>query len=392
MKRTIEEIDVRGKKVFLRVDFNVPLDDSGNVTDSNRIVRELPTIKYLLSQGARLIICSHLGRPKGEPNPKMSLLPVAKHLFNFLSCKIRFSPAAIGDVAKQKIEETGEGEILVLENIRFYKEEEENNPVFAQKLAELADIYVNDAFGCAHRKHASTYGIAQLLPNAVGYLMGAEINGITGTLENPERPFVAILGGAKVSDKLPIIHNLLTKCDSILIGGGMAYTFLAAQGKLIGKSLHEAESLEDAKAILAEAESRGVELLLPIDHICTTTFSPTSEGVYVNGNIPEELMALDIGKKTIKLYNSRISEAKTIIWNGPMGVFEFEHFKEGTKQVAKAVAKAKCKSIVGGGDSIAAVNEFKLADKMFHISTGGGASLKLIAGEALPGVEVISEV
>lgn len=392
MKRTIEDIDVKGKRVFLRVDFNVPLDDSGNVLDSNRIVAELPTIKYLLGQGAKVIICSHLGRPKGEPNSKLSMLAVAKHLVKFLNCKIRFSPSAIGDVAKEKVEETNEGEVLVLENIRFYKEEEENSPVFAAKLAELADIYVNDAFGCAHRKHASTYGLAQLLPNAVGYLMGKEINSIRGALDKPEHPFIAILGGAKVSDKLSVVNNLIEKCDCVLIGGGMAYTFLKAKGVEIGQSLFEENCLHDAKQILQKAEEKGVELCFPVDHVCATVFSPSADAVKVNSqNIPASLMGLDIGKKTTKLYVSKIKNAKTIIWNGPMGVFEYKNFSGGTKKVAKAVAKNKGITIIGGGDSISAINELKLADKIYHISTGGGASLKLIGGDVLPGVDVISD-
>ncbi|MBO5884899.1 MAG: phosphoglycerate kinase [Clostridia bacterium] len=393
MKRTIEDIDVKGKRVFLRVDFNVPVDDDGNVMDSNRITRELPTINYLIQRGAKVIICSHLGRPKGKPNPKLSMVSVAKHLINFLHCKVRFSPSAIGDVAKEKVAELADGEVLVLENIRFYEEEEQNSPLFAAKLAELADIYVNDAFGCAHRKHASTYGIAKLLPNAVGFLMGKEINTITKALENPVRPFVAILGGAKVSDKLPVIHNLINKCDSVLIGGGMAYTFLKAKGCEIGKSLYEEECLEDAKSIIEEAEAKGVELLLPVDHFCSTVFSPTADSIKVDSaSMPTNLMGLDIGKKTLKLYTKKIKKAATIIWNGPMGVFEFSGFKGGTKGVAVAVAKNKGKTIVGGGDSISAINEFKLANKIYHISTGGGASLKLIGGEELPGVEVIAEV
>lgn len=393
MKRTIEDIDVSGKRVFLRVDFNVPLDDDGNVTDSNRIISELPTIKYLLEKQAKVIICSHLGRPKGKPNPKLSMVSVAKHLINFLSCKVRFSPSAVGDIAKEKVAELNNGEVLVLENIRFYEEEEQNSPIFAAKLAELADIYVNDAFGCAHRKHASTFGLAKLLPNAVGFLMGKEINTISKALENPERPFVAILGGAKVSDKLPVIKNLINKCDSVLIGGGMAYTFLKAKGYEIGKSLFEEESLEVAKQVIAEAEEKGVELVLPIDHYCSTVFSPTADSIKVDSvSMPANLMGLDIGKKTLKLYIKKIKKASTIIWNGPMGVFEFSNFKNGTKDIAHAVAKNKGKTIVGGGDSISAINEFKLASKIYHISTGGGASLKLIGGEELPGVEVITEL
>lgn len=393
MKRTIENIDVQGKRVFLRVDFNVPLDDNGNVLDASRIIKELPTIKYLLSKGAKVIICSHLGRPKGVPNEKLSMLAVAKCLVQYLHCKVRFSSTAIGEEAKQKAMALEDGEVLVLENIRFYKEEEENSPVFAQKLADLAEVYVNDAFGTAHRKHASTYGIAKLLPNAVGFLMGKEINTITSVLDNPEHPFVAILGGAKVSDKLMVVHNLIKICDTVLIGGGMAYTFLKAKGIEIGKSLYEENCLEDAKEILLEAEKNNTKILLPVDHVCATLFSPNAAAFNVKTqSIPASMIGLDIGKNTIKMFSDEIKNAKTIIWNGPMGVFEFVNFRKGTKKIAKMVAKNKGKSIVGGGDSISAINILKLSDKIYHISTGGGASLKLISGEALPGVEVISEI
>ncbi len=393
MKRTIKDIDVKGKKVFLRVDFNVPLDDSGNITDASRITKELPTIKYLIAHGARVIICTHLGRPKGEPNPRLSTIVIAKYLVGVLHCKIKFSPTDIGDEVKKMADELQDGEILVLENIRFYKEEEENSPIFASKLASLADIYVNDAFGTAHRKHASIYGVAKLLPNAVGFLMGNEINTITEVLEKPEHPFVAILGGAKVSDKLAVVHNLIKLCDTVLIGGGMAYTFLKAQGAKIGKSLYEENCLEDAKAILEEAKQNNKEIILPIDHLASTILSPNATVIKIpTKDIPDSLVGLDIGKKTIKLFVKKIKQAKTIIWNGPMGVFEYEAFKRGTKKIAKAVAKNKGKTIVGGGDSIAALHALKLDKDIYHISTGGGASLKLIAGESLPGVDVISDV
>lgn len=393
MKRTIKDIDVQGKRVFLRVDFNVPLDDSGNITDASRIVKELPTIKYLISHGARLIICTHLGRPKGEPNPRLSTIVIAKYLVGVLHCKIKFSPTAIGDEVKKMTDELQDGEVLVLENIRFYKEEEENSPIFANKLAQLADIYVNDAFGTAHRKHASIYGVAKLLPNAVGFLMGNEINTISEVLENPEHPFVAILGGAKVSDKLGVVHNLIKLCDTVLIGGGMAYTFLKAQGANIGKSLYEEQCLEDAKAILKEAQENGKEIILPIDHVASTILSPNATVIKIaTKDIPDSLVGLDIGKKTIKVFVKKIKQAKTVIWNGPMGVFEYEAFKNGTKKIAKAVAKNKGKTIVGGGDSIAALHALKLDKDIYHISTGGGASLKLIAGESLPGVDVISDI
>ena len=393
MKRTIKDIDVAEKRVFLRVDFNVPLDDSGNITDASRIIKELPTIKYLIAHDARVIICSHLGRPKGEPNPRLSMLVVAKYLVGVLHCKIKFSPNAVGEQAQKMADELNDGEVLVLENIRFYKEEEENSPIFASKLASLADIYVNDAFGTAHRKHASIYGVAKLLPNAVGFLMGNEINTISEVLEKPDHPFVAILGGAKVSDKLAVVHNLIKLCDTVLIGGGMANTFLKAKGVNIGKSLYEEECLEDAKSILEEAKQNNKTLILPVDHIASTILSPNSEAYKISTqDIPDSLVGLDIGKKTIKLFVKKIKEAKTIIWNGPMGVFEYDAFKKGTKKIAKAVAKNHGKTIVGGGDSIAALHALKLDKDIYHISTGGGASLKLIAGESLPGVDVITDI
>ena len=393
MKRTIKDIDVQGKRVFLRVDFNVPLDDSGNITDASRIIKELPTIKYLISHGARLIICTHLGRPKGEPNPRLSTIVIAKYLVGVLHCKIKFSPNAVGDEAQKMADELQDGEVMVLENIRFYKEEEENSPLFANKLAQLADIYVNDAFGTAHRKHASIYGVAKLLPNALGFLMGNEINTISSILEKPEYPFVAILGGAKVSDKLAVVHNLIKLCDTVLIGGGMAYTFLKAKGVNIGKSLYEEQCLEDANSILKEAQENNKEIILPVDHIASTILSPNASVIKIpTQDIPESLVGLDIGKKTTKIFIKKIKQARTIIWNGPMGVFEYEAFKNGTKKIAKAVAKNKGKTIVGGGDSIAALHALKLDKDIYHISTGGGASLKLIAGESLPGVEVISDI
>lgn len=392
MKKTIEDINVSGKRVFLRVDFNIPLDDSGNILDASRITAELPTIKYLLRKGARLIICTHIGRPKGDNNAKLSTVCIAKYLVNILNCKIRFSPAAIGEIAKKKVAELQDGEVLVLENIRFYPEEEENSPLFASRLAELADIYVNDAFGTAHRKHASTYGVAKLLPSAVGYLMGKEINTIESALENPERPLLAILGGSKISDKLSVVSNLVKKCNVVLIGGGMAYTFMKAQGTEIGKSLFEEGQVETAKAILSEAEKSGVNIVLPVDHICSNVFSPSALPIKIKTkNIPVDLLGLDIGKKTTNLFCDYIKNAKTIIWNGPIGVFEFDAFRKGTKKIAKAVSKANAKTIVGGGDSIAALSMLGLTKQVYHISTGGGASMKLIAGEVLPGVSAISD-
>lgn len=392
MKRTIEDIDVKGKRVFLRVDFNVPLDDNGNITDDTRIIAALPTIKYLLSKGARLIICSHLGRPKGEFNMKYSLMPVAKRLVDLLINKIYFGKDIVGPDAMEKAKKLNVGEILLLENIRFLKGEENNDPELAQKLASMADVYVNDAFGTAHRNHASIVGVPKLLPNAVGFLMGKEVNTILSTLENPQRPFVAILGGAKVADKIYVVLNLLKKVDTICIGGGMAYTFLKAKGVKVGQSIVDEEKVELAGQMLAEAEKRKVKILLPIDNLCASVFSPTAKAIKIKGDIPDNMMGLDIGPKTIKLFKNELKKAKTVVWNGPLGVFEFENFSKGTEKIAKAVARVKGKTIVGGGDSIAAVHRLGKTKKITHISTGGGASLQMLEGKPLPGVEVIDNI
>ena len=393
MKRTIEQLNVRGKKVLLRVDFNVPLDDNGNITDETRIIKELPTIKYLLSKGAKLIICSHLGRPEGEFNMKYSLMPVAKRLVDLLINKIYFAKDVVGPDAIAKAAALNEGEILLLENLRFFKEEEKNDPVFARKLAALADVYVNDAFGTAHRSHASIVGVAKLLPSAVGFLMGKEVNTLLSTLNKPQRPFVCVLGGAKISDKIYVVMNLLKIADTICIAGGMGYTFLKAQGYSVGNSMVDNEKITLAKQILDEAERRNVKIVLPVDHLCASVFSPTAKAVKVKQiNIPDGLSGLDIGPKTLKMFKKELSQAKTVIWNGPLGVFEFENFSKGTFQVARFLAKIKAKTIVGGGDSIAAINKTKKADKISHISTGGGASLKMLEGEMLPGVEVIEDL
>lgn len=393
MKKTIEDIDVQNKRVLLRLDLNVPLDETGHITDDTRIRMALPTIKYLLNNGAKLIICSHLGRPKGEYNERYSLIPVAKRLVELVLNKITFAKDIIGEEAKTKAMALKPGEILILENLRFYAGEEKNDPIFAKKLASLAEIYVDDAFGTAHRTHASTYGVARLLPNAVGFLMGKEINTIMNAIETPDRPFVAVLGGAKISDKIYVVMNLLKKVDTLLIGGGMAYTFLKAKGIKVGNSLVDEEKLELAKNILLEAEKSNIKVLLPVDHLCANVFSPNAEAIKINGeDIPDELQGMDIGPKTVKLFAKEISKAKTIIWNGPMGVFEFNNFSKGTKQIAKYVSSVKGKSIVGGGDSISAIHKLGKAEKIYHISTGGGASLKLLEGELLPGVEVIQDI
>jgi len=393
MKRTIEQLNVRGKKVLLRVDFNVPLDDNGNITDETRITKELPTIKYLLSKGAKLIICSHLGRPEGEFNMKYSLMPVAKRLVDLLINKIFFAKDVVGPDAVSKANALGEGEILLLENLRFFKEEEKNDPVFTRKLASLADVYVNDAFGTSHRAHASIVGVPKLLPSAVGFLMGKEVNTLLSTLKNPQKPFVCILGGAKISDKIYVVMNLTKIADTICIAGGMAYTFLKAQGFSVGNSMIDEEKIGLAKQILDEAQRRNVKILLPVDHLCATVFSPTSKAIVVRQtNIPEGLTGLDIGPKTLKMFKKELSQAKTVIWNGPLGVFEFENFSKGTFQVAKHLARIKARTIVGGGDSIAAINKTGKAEKISHISTGGGASLQMLEGQPLPGVEVIEDL
>ncbi|MGI5842241.1 MAG: phosphoglycerate kinase [Christensenellales bacterium] len=393
MKRTIEQIDVKGKRVLLRVDFNVPLDEHGNITDDTRIIETLPTIKYLLSKGAKLIICSHLGRPKGERNMKYSLAPVARRLIDLLLNKVYFARDTVGKDAVEKAKKLGTGEVLLLENLRFHAEEEKNDPIFASKLAALAEVYVNDAFGTSHRAHASIVGVARLLPNAIGFLMGKEVNTLLSVLQDPERPFVAVLGGAKISDKIYVVMNLLRKADTICIGGGMAYTFLKAKGHEVGASLVDEEKLELAANILKEAETRGVRIILPVDHKCATVFSPSSKAIKVKKpDIPKNLIGLDIGNKTIRLFKRHLEIANTVIWNGPLGVFEFDNFSKGTKSIAKYIAKLKSKTIIGGGDSIAAVNKTGKAKNIWHISTGGGASLKLLEGTELPGVDVIEDV
>lgn len=392
MKRTIRDIDVAGKTVFLRVDFNVPIDDNGIITDDTRIRLELPTIRYLLQHNAKVIICSHLGRPNGEKNPKYSLLPVAKYLVKELLGRVFFVGDCIGTEVEVKAKSLKPGDVLLLENVRFYKEEENNDPIFAKKLASLADIYVDDAFGTAHRKHASNYGVASLLPNAVGFLMGKEINAIKSVIDNPERPLVAILGGAKVSDKIQLINHLLDRCNTLLIGGGMAFTFLKAQGINVGNSLVDNEKLDLAREIIQKAKEKSVKLVLPIDFLCATEFSPNAKAKKFKELIPDGYQGLDIGPKTIKLFKNEIKQAKSIVWNGPLGVFEFKNFNKGTIEVAKMILKFKGKAVVGGGDSVSAIKKVGNTDKIYHISSGGGASLKLMAGENLPGVDVIEDL
>ena len=390
MKKTIKDLDVKGKKVLLRVDFNVPMEN-GVITDDNRILESLATINYLIDNGAKLIVCSHLGRPKGKVDLKYTLKPVADRLASLVKAPVYFAEDTVGPDAKKKAKALKEGEILVLENLRFQAEEEANDPKFVKKLASLADIYVNDAFGTAHRKHASTYGVAELLPNAVGFLMGKEIKVIDGLLTNAEKPFVAILGGAKIEDKIPVIENLIKKVDTILIGGGMAYTFIKAEGGKIGASLVDDSKLDLAKKLLKKAEKKGVKIVLPVDVVANTEFADKGKiKKFPANNIPDNYQGLDIGPKTVKIFKSYIKNAKTVIWNGPVGVCEFNHFKVGTDKVAKALAKSKAFSFIGGGDSAAAIIKLGYARKISHISTGGGASLTMLEGKKLPGVEVIS--
>lgn len=392
-KKTIQDIDVSGKRVLVRVDFNVPLAEDGTVSDDKRIVAALPTIRYLLEHNAKVILCSHLGRPKGQVNPKYSLAPVGARLSELLpDTKIWFAEDTVGESAKTAIDDMEDGEIVLLENVRFYPEEEKNDPEFAKKLASLADIFVSDAFGTVHRAHASTAGVAAYLPAVAGFLIGKELGVMGEALDNPKRPFVAILGGAKVADKIGVIKNLLGKCDSLIIGGGMAYTFLKAQGYGIGTSLLDAGSIDLAKDIMAEAKAKNVNFLLPIDTVVATEFDANAEHKVVpSTEIPDGWMGMDIGPKTAELFKKTIVEAATVVWNGPMGVFEFPAFAEGTKKVAEACAECAGTTIIGGGDSASAVKKLGFADKMTHISTGGGASLEFLEGKTLPGVAVLND-
>lgn len=391
-KKTIEDIEVAGKKVLVRCDFNVPLDENKNITDENRLIGALPTIKYLIDHKAKVILCSHLGRPKGEFNPKFSLAPVAKRLSELLGQEVKMADDVIGDSAKALASSLKDGEVMLLENVRFHKEEEKNDPEFAKALASLAEVYVNDAFGTAHRAHASTAGVANYLPAVCGYLIKKEIEIMGKALSNPERPFVAILGGAKVSDKIGVIENLLDKVDYLIIGGGMAYTFLKAKGYEIGTSICEDEKIELATNIMEKAQQKGVELLLPVETVVAKEFSADSEPVVVpSDKIPADMMGMDIGPKTIELFSEVVKKAKTVIWNGPMGVFEFPKFAVGTKAIAKALAETDAVTIIGGGDSAAAVAQLGFADKMTHISTGGGASLEYLEGIELPGIAALND-
>ncbi len=385
-KKTVEDIDVSGKKVLVRCDFNVPMKD-GVITDAKRIVEALPTIKYLLSHNAKVILCSHLGRPKGEFNMKYSLAPVAEKLSELLGAKVEIASDVIGADAKAKAAALKEGQAMLLENVRFHAEEEKNDPAFAKELASMADIFVNDAFGTAHRAHASTAGVADYLPAVCGYLIQKEITIMGGALENPKRPFVAILGGAKVSDKIGVIKNLLNKVDTLIIGGGMAYTFMAAKGHNIGTSICEEDKIDLAKDLMAEAKEKGVNFVLPVDNIVGREYKEDTVFMRIYSNaIPDGWMGLDIGPTTQELFAKTLIGAGTVVWNGPMGVSEWEHFASGTKSVATAVAESGAVSIIGGGDSAAAIEKLGFADKMTHISTGGGASLEFLEGIELPGI------
>lgn len=391
-KKTVDDINVKGKKVLVRCDFNVPIID-GKITDENRLTAALPTLNKLINDGGRLILCSHLGKPKGEPKPELSLAPVAKRLSELLGKEVVFAAddEVVGANARAAVEKMQDGDVILLQNTRYRKEETKNEEAFSKDLASLAEVFVNDAFGTAHRAHCSNVGVTKFLsPNVVGYLMQKEIDFLGNAVTEPKRPFVAILGGAKVSDKINVISNLIEKVDTLVIGGGMAYTFLGAMDYNIGKSLFEADKVDLAKEMLAKAEERDVRLLLPIDHVVAQEFkNDTPREIVRRGGIEDDWEGMDIGPDTIKEFAKKIEKAKTVVWNGPMGVFEFENFAVGTKAVAEACAKAAengATVIIGGGDSAAAVNQLGFGDKMTHISTGGGASLEFLEGKELPGV------
>ena len=390
-KKSIEDIDVRSKKVLVRCDFNVKMED-GVITSDKRIVASLPTIKYLIDNGAKLILCSHLGRPKGQVNPEFSLAPVAKRLSELLGKDVIMANDVVGEDAYAKAAALKDGEVLLLENVRFEPGETKNDPELSKKFADLAEIFVNDAFGSAHRAHSSTAGVADHLPAVCGYLIQKEINFIGGALEDPKRPLVAILGGAKVSDKIGVINNLIEKCDTIIIGGGMAYTFFKAMGYNIGTSICEDDRIEDAKEMMDKAKAKGVNFLLPQDNVLGREYDRDTEHKIVSSDsIPDDWMGLDIGPKTTEMFANALNGAGTVIWNGPMGVSEWENFANGTIGVAKAVAESGSISIIGGGDSAAAVQKLGYADKMSHISTGGGASLEYLEGKVLPGIACLNE-
>jgi len=396
-KLTIDNLQLKGKRVLMRVDFNVPIDENQNITDDTRIRASLPSILKVINDGGRLILMSHLGRPKGKPNPKYSLKPVAEKLSQLIGKEVKFAPDCVGEEIKKMSDELKDGEVLLLENLRFHEEEEKNDAEFAKKLAELGDVYVNDAFGSAHRAHASTEGVTKhFRENAAGYLMQKELEYLSKAVGNPERPYTAILGGAKISGKIDVIQNLMSKVDNLLIGGGMAFTFLRAMGLEIGKSLLEEDRIEMAKEILEKAKTQNINLVLPVDVVIANSFSNDAKTEIVDVNsIRPDWQGLDIGPKTIELFKSYIGNSKTVVWNGPMGVFEFDNFAKGTFEIAKALADASQNgvvTIVGGGDSSAAIAKAGLEDKVSHVSTGGGASLEFLEGKALPGVIALTDL
>ena len=393
MKKTVRDIEVKGKRVLVRCDFNVPMQD-GKITDDTRIVSALPTINYLTEHGAKVILMSHMGRPKGEPVKEYSLQPVARKLSELTGNNVIFaaSDKVVDDSVETAAANLAEGEIMLLENVRFRKEETKNEPSFAKELASLGDIFVNDAFGTAHRAHASTAGIADYLPCVSGFLIEKEVKFLGSAVENPKRPFVAIMGGAKVGDKIPVIENLLKKVDVLIIGGGMSYTFFKAEGLEIGTSILDEDNVQLASQLLKKAEESGVKMLLPVDTICAKEFKNDTEfAAFDKDKIPSDYMGMDIGPKTIQLYEEAIAKAATVVWNGPMGVFEMPNFAKGTRAIAEALAESDAVTIIGGGDSAAACEQFGLKDKMTHISTGGGASLEFLEGKTLPGIAVIQD-
>ena len=391
-KKTIKDVDLKGKRVLIRVDFNVPLDDNLNITDDIRIRAALPTIKYALDKGAKVILMSHLGRPDGQVNEGLRLTPVAKRLRELLNRPVTALKDCIGEDVTKTVAAMKAGDVVLLENLRFHAEEEKNDPNFAKELASLGDVFVNDAFGTAHRAHASTEGVTHYLPSVAGFLLEKEIQYLGNTVDNPKRPFVAILGGAKVKDKIKVIDNLLNKVDALLIGGGMAYTFLKVQGKTIGSSKLDKDGLDTAKNALDKAAKKKIPILLPIDHIIGDKFDASANVKTVGEDIPDGWMGLDIGPKTIKLFEDKLKTAKTIVWNGPLGVFEMDKFAKGTEDVAKFIAGLKgVVSIIGGGDTAAAMVKFKVEGKMTHISTGGGASLEYLEGRGLPGIDALND-
>ena len=394
MKKTIRDIELKGKRVLIRCDFNVPLDSNQNITDDTRIRAALPTLEYMIEHGAKVVVMSHLGRPKGKAAAEFSLAPVAVRLSELLGKPVAFADCdvVIDDAVEAKAASLKNGDVLLLQNVRFRKEETDNEAGFAKELASLGDVFVQEAFGTAHRAHASTAGIANYLPCVSGFLIEKEVKFLGSALQNPQRPFVAIMGGAKVGDKIKVIENLLTKVDTLIIGGGMSYTFYKAMGLEIGTSILDADNIDLAKMLLEKASSLNVKFLLPVDIVCADEFSNDAKHkTYSRDKIPSDMMGLDIGEETIKLYSEEIAKAKTVVWNGPMGVFEMENFAKGTKAIAEALAVSDATTIIGGGDSAAAVEQFGLADKMSHISTGGGASLEFLEGKILPGISIIEE-